>query len=276
MKPAPPAAIEPGTRRRKVLRYLFAPWCVLVLFPGVILATLFFASLTLLLAVFSKRLGFHAGTTWAWVICRLAWVRVRVVGREHLDPRVSYVILANHQGMVDIVAIYGHWFRQFRFVMKNELRKIPLLGAACASLDFVYVDRSNPRRAYESIEAAKPTLRDGVSVLFFPEGTRSVDGRLLPFKKGGFQLARGLELPILPVSVTGARHILPRGTVFTIPGRVDITIHPPIDPAAEGLTGSELTERVRSAILSGLSPWERSITAAAEAVGDPESQVPTG
>lgn len=259
--------VEPGSGWRRILRVLFAPWCLVVLFPFVLVATIFFATLALVLAVFSQRVGFHSGTAWAWLIAAVGWMRVRVHGRENLDPKTSYVILANHQGIVDIIALYGFWWRQFRWVMKQELRKVPALGAACAALGFIYVDRSNPRKAYESLEAAKPQLRDGVSVLFFPEGTRSPDGHLLRFKKGGFQIARQLGLPILPVSITGSRHIMPRGAYLTIPGIVDITIHPPVPAPTSEAEEQAAMVSVRAAIASGLSPWEQELTRAYDARG---------
>jgi 1-acyl-sn-glycerol-3-phosphate acyltransferase len=254
--------VDPTPWRRR----LFAPWCLLVLFPFVIVATVVFATLAILGALISRRVGFHSGTVWAWLICQVAFIRVRVRGREHVDPNTSYVILANHQGMVDIVALYGYWRNQFRWVMKQELRKVPAIGASCAALGFVFVDRSNPRRAYESLEKAKPELVDGVSVLFFPEGTRSPDGGLLPFKKGGFQMARQLGLPILPVSISGSWAIAPRGTVFTVPGTVDLTFHPPVDPAAFKGAEAELIATVRTAILSGLAESERARSGGADVV----------
>lgn len=263
----PPAAaqVTPAPLGPAWIRVAFAPWCLLVFFPFAIVATLVFAILAMLGALISRRVGFHSGTIWAWLICRVGFIRVRVHGRDNIDPNTSYVILANHQGIIDIVALYGHWLRQFRWVMKQELRKVPALGAACAALGFVFVDRSNPRRAYESLERAKPELKDGVSVLFFPEGTRSPDGQLLPFKKGGFQMARQLGLPILPVSITGSRLIAPRGTIFIVPGTVDITIHPPVPIATSAAAERELMGEVREAILSGLSPEEQRLTRELEA-----------
>ena len=106
------------------------------------------------------------------------------------------------------------------------------------------------------MEAAKPRLVGGVSVLFFPEGTRSEDGRLGRFKKGGFVMARQLGFPILPLSISGASAILPKGCLFPRPGRIRITIHPPVDPAAFE-DDAELVERVRGTIAGGLAPDER-------------------
>ena len=140
--------------------------------------------------------------------------------------------------------------------MKEELRKVPFLGWGCAAIGHIFVDRGNSARAIASLEAAKSQLVGGVSVLFFPEGTRSDDGRLLPFKKGGFAIARQLDLPILPVSITGSNRILPKACLFPRPGTVRVRFHPPIVPSDFPDT-TELIGRVRAAIESGLAQDER-------------------
>ncbi len=133
---------------------------------------------------------------------------------------------------------------------------MPFLGWGCAAIGHIFVDRSNSRRAYASLEAAKPRLVGGVSVLFFPEGTRSEDGRLGRFKKGGFMMAKQLGFPILPLSISGASAILPKGCLFPRPGTIRITIHPPVDPR-DVADDAEFVERVRATIAGGLSPEER-------------------
>ncbi len=165
-------------------------------------------------------------------------------------------MLSNHQGAYDILALYGFLGREFRWVMKEELRKVPFLGWGCAAIGHIFVDRGNSARAIASLDAAKSHLTGGVSVLLFPEGTRSDDGRLLPFKKGGFAIARQLDLPILPVSIAGSNRILPKACLFPRPGTVRVRFHPAIVPSAVPDT-AELIERVRAAIESGLAQDER-------------------
>jgi len=236
---------------RDPVRWLLAPWMLLVFFPVVIVTTILWGALAVTVSLASQRIAFYCGTAWAWCLCWASFVRVRVAGREHAPRDRSHVFLVNHQGDYDILALYGFLGRQFRWVMKQELRKVPFLGWGCAAIGHIFVDRSNPRAAIASLDAAKPRLAGGISVLFFPEGTRSLDGRLLPFKKGGFQMARQLELPIVPVSISGSARILPKGCLFPRPGRIDIRIHEPI-PAAEVQDLDRAMALTRERILAGL------------------------
>ncbi len=238
------------------LRWLLLPWTLLVTYPLILVSTALFGTLAVTLSLISKHLGFHAGVFWARSLTWGSWVRVRVEGREHLAPNQSYVMLSNHQGAYDILALYGFLGREFRWVMKEELRKVPFLGWGCAAIGHIFVDRGNSARAIASLDAAKSHLTGGVSVLLFPEGTRSDDGRLLPFKKGGFAIARQLDLPILPVSITGSNRILPKACLFPRPGTVRVRFHEAIVPSAVPDT-AKLIERVRAAIESGLAQDER-------------------
>ncbi len=129
------------------------------------------------------------------------------------------------------------------------------LGLACDKLGHIYVDRSNREAALKSIQAAKSRMADGTSVLFFPEGTRSRDGRLRDFKKGAFHFALDLQLPLLPITINGTRAILPSDTLDLFPGRATMKIHAPI--GTEGYTRrniNELAARVRQSITAGLDP----------------------
>ncbi len=240
---------------RDPLRWLFVPWTVLVTWPWIVVSTTVNGALAVTLSAVSQRLGFYAGVVWARSLNWATWVRVRVAGRELVQPRQSYVIMSNHQGAYDILALYGFLNLQFRWVMKQELRRVPFLGWGCAAIGHIFVDRGNSSRAIASLETAKRRLAGGVSVLFFPEGTRSDDGRLLPFKKGGFAMARQLNLPILPVSIAGSWRILPKACLFPRPGTVRVRFHAPIDPHDFPET-EELIGRVRAAIESGLEQDE--------------------
>jgi 1-acyl-sn-glycerol-3-phosphate acyltransferase len=249
---------EPGEARRGVLRWLYLPWTWLAFVPFLLTSTLFWGILAVLCSVVSPRVSFHCGTAWAWCLCRANFTSVRISGRRHARKGQSYVIMSNHQSHFDTLAFYGHWGRQFRWVMKQELRKVPGLGWGCAAVGHIFIDRSDHARALASLEAAKAGLCDGVSVMFFPEGTRSADGRLGAFKKGGFMMALEMGLPILPVSISGTRHVLPGKTLRLLPGRVAIRVHPPIDVGRFSVEQREaLMAEVAAAIRSGLSPWEQ-------------------
>jgi len=249
---------EPGERRRRILRWLYAPYTWLVFVPFLAVTTLVLGCLAVVVAAFAPRVAFHFGTVWAWLLCRLAPIRVTLEGREHAKKGQSYIILSNHQSHFDILAFYGHWGRQFRWVIKEELRKVPGLGWYCAAGGHIFIDRSSREKAIESLKRARPLLEDGISVMFFPEGTRSRDGRMREFKKGGFRMALELGFPILPVSISGTRHVLPGHSYLLLPGRVRIRIHEPIDPRRYGFERrEELIADVRRSIASGLTPWER-------------------
>lgn len=178
---------------------------------------------------------------------------VRVTGREHVDPSQSYVVISNHQSHFDILVLYGWLGIDFRWVMKQELRSIPGLGAACEKLGHIFIDRSDHQAAVESINAAREQITEGTSVLFFPEGTRSDDGLLRRFKKGGFRLAIDAELPILPVTVSGTCDVLPARLYDLRPGRATLVFHKPV--STHGLATTDLpvlTDRVRQIIDSSL------------------------
>lgn len=242
----------------KLKRILYLPWAWLVFLPYLILSTALFGSVAVVIGYFRPRWATGVAIAWAWVLCRLNFVRVRVVGREHLDTNRSCVVMSNHRSHFDVLALYGHWPGQFRWVIKQELRKVPFLGPACAAMGHIFIDRSDRERAIASLNAARPLLTGGISVLLFPEGTRSRDGRLQDFKKGGFVMALNLGLPLLPVSVSGTRELLPVGTMKLRPGTATITIHDAIDPADYGHERREqLMADVRAAIRQGLTDWER-------------------
>ena len=171
---------------------------------------------------------------------------VAVKGAENMKPGASYVITANHQSLYDIYVLYGWVGVDFKWVMKKELEKVPVLGFACKVLGHIFIDRSDTKKAVETINAAKTKIANGTSVLFFPEGSRSSDGAMKPFKKGAFKMALDLGLPILPVTINGTRNILPKGSIDLRPGNVTMIIHKPIpvtDYHEENMT--ELMDKTR-------------------------------
>jgi len=241
-----------------VLRRLYAPWTWLVFVPWLAFCTVAFGLVALAIAPFAPRASFQVGTAWAWTLCRLNWTRVRVVGREHARRGQAYVIMSNHQSHFDVLAFYGHWGRQFRWVMKKELRKVPVLGPATAAYGNIFIDRADRAAATASLKAAKPLFEQGISLMVFPEGTRSIDGRMKDFKKGGFMVALDAGLPILPVSITGTHRVLPGKRLRLLPGNVRITVHPPVPTAGLGVEDRDrLVTQVREVIASGLPLEER-------------------
>jgi len=231
---------------------LYQPYKWLILSPLCLVSTLFYGSLAILLV--GLKLPKAANVMpmlWARTIALVTPAQVHVSGRENIDPRQSYVITANHLSYFDIIAIYGWLGIDFRWVMKQELMKVPVLGYACKVLGHVFIDRSNRESAIDSINAARSRLKNGTSIFFFPEGTRSRDGRIQPFKKGAFRLAQELKLPILPITMSGSQHICPARTLDVMPGTINVTIHKPI-AASNDLQVSELATQARDAIISSL------------------------
>ena len=172
---------------------------------------------------------------------------VNVTGRENIDPQQSYVVVANHQSLYDVFVLYGYSGIDFKWVMKQEMRSVPGLGIGCEKIGHIFVDRSNVQAALASIKAAESKIRNGTSVVFFPEGTRSRDGALLKFKKGAFRFALDLNLPILPVTIVGTKDVLPSDSIDLLPGKVRLIIDPPIPVEGLGVKDvPRLMEQVRS------------------------------
>ena len=223
--------------------------------PVLVVWTTVCASFALFLGLFtsSRTASRFAGVPWARGLGLATPMRVGVVGRENIDPRQSYVLVSNHQSQYDIFLLYGWLGVDFKWVMKHELRKVLGIGVACESLGHIFIDRSNHAAAVATLEAAKAKIVDGTSVMFFPEGTRSRDGRLRTFKRGAFRMAVDLELPILPLTVTGTRDVLPAGTSDLLPGSATLVIHEPVPVTGCGVDDCQgLSDQVREIIASSL------------------------
>ncbi len=227
----------------------------LVMLPVMVVMTLVIGFLTVILVFFFKprTVSRLCGVSWARLNAFLTPMRVEVRGREHVDPQQSYVIVSNHQSHYDVFVLYGWLDVDFKWVMKQELRRVPGLGIACARLGHIYINRFNHEEAMRAIEEAKRRIVDGTSVLFFPEGTRSREEGMRQFKKGAFRMAIDLGLPILPVTISGTRDVMPPDTLDIRPGRAVMTLHPPIpvDPSAPGEV-DRLSAAARESIASVL------------------------
>jgi 1-acyl-sn-glycerol-3-phosphate acyltransferase len=165
---------------------------------------------------------------WGKSILVVSRVKVSVKGLSNIDPSSSYIYMPNHQSNFDIPVLLGHLTVQFRWLAKMELFKIPIFGRAMRKAGYISIDRYNRESAFESLKVAADKIKSGVSVLIFPEGTRSRDGNIRPFKKGGFVMAIDSGVPIVPVVITGTRAIMPRGKFRVYPGHVSMVIHKPI------------------------------------------------
>ena len=207
----------------------YQPYKWLVFLPLMLVNSIVFAILAVFFAlVVSPRAGSFMGSCWARLTCWLTPVNVFVTGKGNIAPKKSYVIVANHQTGWDIFLLYGYLPIDFRWIMKKELRKLPFIGYASEKVGHIFIDRSSPRAAMESLNEAKRKLVNGNSVLIFPEGTRSKSSQMLPFKKGAFKLAYELGLDILPVTIVNSCQIKRKGFLNLMPGKAGLVIHPMI------------------------------------------------
>ncbi len=243
-----------GSPMRKILYVCYQPYKWLVIIPIFGLSTIFFGLLAAVSAILvGPRFGNRvSGMPWARLNSFLTPMRVTVAGGQRIDPDQSYVIVANHQSPYDIYVLYGWLGIDFKWVLKQELRRVPGLGIGCEKLGHIYVDRSNGRAAMRSIDAAKERITGGTSVIFFAEGTFGKGRELLAFKKGAFRMAIDLGLPILPMTIVGTREIQPGGTWRLFPGRAKLIVHEPVAIAGhERGKMDALIQEVRAAVQSG-------------------------
>jgi 1-acyl-sn-glycerol-3-phosphate acyltransferase len=174
---------------------------------------------------------------WSRVILSVPGVKVEVKMHAPLQPGRPYVFMPNHASMVDIWAVFVAIPATFRFIAKKQLSRIPLFGWAMAAGRFIFIDRQNAASARRTVQEAARRIRSGQSVVIFPEGTRTRDGHLLPFKKGGFHLAMDSGVDIVPVAIKGSRVIMPRGAALIRSGTVTVEVGEPIPTA--GLTNGD-------------------------------------
>lgn len=246
------------------MRLFFFLYSWLVFVPLMALTTVALGILCLLLVPFlpADKVARLTAVPWAKLCLLYSGVRVDVYGRDNLMTGQSYVIVANHLSQFDIFVLYGYLGVDFRWVMKHELRRLPIIGICCEKLGHIFINRSDTQAAIASLEQARARLSNGASVLFFPEGTRSRDGQLKPFKKGAFKMAQDLQLPVLPITLTGTFEILPPGTARLRPGQhAEITLHPAIPTL--GTSDAErvqLMHQSQAAIALPLSPAGSQVT----------------
>lgn len=216
-----------------------------------VLSTVFFSILAILGSLIDKkgRLPHKIAGIWSKSILKASRVKVCVKNISNIDPAGSYIYMSNHQSNFDIPVLLAHLPVQFRWLAKAELFRIPVFGLAMRRAGYISIDRSDRRSAIRSLRRAAKIIRGGVSVLIFPEGTRSRDGNLRAFKKGGFVLAVDAGIPIVPIILHGTWPIMSKNRFVIRPGQVVLEIGKPIDTSAyTRQTKDELLERVRGVI----------------------------
>jgi 1-acyl-sn-glycerol-3-phosphate acyltransferase len=246
-------------RNNRILYNLYQIYKYIVFFPllAISICILFFFIFIFFFTA-SERFVQIAGIAWTRFNSFITPMFVTVIGKNNINKNQSYVIAANHQSLYDIFALYGWLPVDFRWVMKLELRHVPVLGYYCYKAGHIYIDRSDHQKAIDSINAAKNKISGGTCIVFFPEGTRSMDGELIEFKKGAFKFALDINLPILPVTLVGTRDVLPAGTIGLFPGRAKLILHEPIEVSGyTEETLKDLMSRVRQSIQSGLDEYAK-------------------
>jgi 1-acyl-sn-glycerol-3-phosphate acyltransferase len=213
------------------MKPLYIIYQYLIAFPLIIVVTLFTAIFTILCFPWKNGKAPRAVQVfWSRSVLWFLLIPIKVTGQENVDPKQSYVFVANHQSFLDVFAVYGWLPNNFKWLMKKEIRKVPFVGTACAVAGHIFVDRSNPRAALQSMDHIKKELVDGISTVIFPEGTRTKTGEMGRFKQGAFKIAMDMGLPVVPLSLGGFFKAMPSGQAFANPrARVSLHIGKPID-----------------------------------------------
>ncbi len=186
---------------------------------------------------------------WGKVALLANRVNVSVEGLGHLREEGPYIFMSNHQGSYDIFALLGHLPFQFKWLAKKELFSIPFFGWAMAAAGYISIDREGTRKTVEAMNDAARKIREGMSVVIFPEGSRSPDGSIQPFKKGGFTLAIKSKVPIVPIAINGSRDIMPKDRLTASSGEIRMRMAPPIETQNCSMKDREfLREKVNQVI----------------------------
>ena len=206
-----------------MIRTIFVWSCIVV-------ATLLLGSLTLVTYPFDRRgkVAHRYARLWGKAALLANHVKVRMDGQE-LSGKGPYIFMSNHQGIYDIFALLAHLPFEFKWLAKKELFSIPFFGWAMAAAGYISIDREGTRQTVKALNKAAEKIREGMSVVIFPEGSRSPDGSIQPFKKGGFTLAIKSGVPIVPIAIAGTRDIMPKDKLTAASGEIRIRMSPPIE-----------------------------------------------
>ncbi|MBU1713203.1 MAG: 1-acyl-sn-glycerol-3-phosphate acyltransferase [Proteobacteria bacterium] len=228
----------------------------------IVLVTIFFGLLTIFISFVNRKgdLPHKIAGIWARSILALSPIEVTVKGLSNIDPDKSYIYMSNHQSNYDIPILLGHLPVQFRWLAKVELFRIPLFGYAMKRAGYICIDRSNQKAAFESLKNAAGIIKNGVSVMIFPEGTRSMNGNIGSFKKGGFVLAVESGVPIVPVIIHGTFSIMPKSRMLIKPGKVTLEIQKPIETSGYTKeTKDGLMEKIRTIMRESIDRGNKGI-----------------
>ncbi|MBQ8773533.1 MAG: 1-acyl-sn-glycerol-3-phosphate acyltransferase [Muribaculaceae bacterium] len=239
---------------------LYRIYQLFIMAPVLLVATILAALVTFTACMLGggRLWGYYPALIWARLFCIMTLVKVDVKGRENIDKNTSYVFIANHQGAYDIFSIYGYLGHNFRWMMKHSLGNIPLVGPACKKAGHIMVDRSSAVALKSTMAAAKRQLNGGMSLVVFPEGARTYDGKMHRFKRGAFSLAAEFHLPMVPITIDGSFEVMPRFKKIPRWGHITLTIHKPIPAIDSTADMNDVMEAGYNAINSALPERYRS------------------
>jgi 1-acyl-sn-glycerol-3-phosphate acyltransferase len=224
--------------------------------PSIILATIFFGTISLIVSFFDRTgaVQIRVARAWARTLLAVSGIKVRVEGLDQIDPNGSYVFISNHLSYMDTPVALAHIPVQFRFLAKRGLFQIPLLGQHLSRAGHIPVPREDPRAAVKTMQRAAEVIQQKkISLLIFPEGGRSRDGVLRPFKEGGADIAIKAGVPLVPLVMIGTRQVLPYGGGIVQSGEVTLRILKPIDTQTLTLKDrTKVTDQLRELILNQL------------------------
>ncbi len=239
---------------RKILHPLYVLYqVVFAWWTGILLTAL--ASIAILVLgnwLKIKNGDYYPAVVWCRLMCLVFLIPVKVVDRKkYVEKKKNYIFVANHQGMFDVLVMYGFVMKNFKWIMKDSLRKVPLLGVACAKTDHIFVNRTTPQK--DLLRKSLNVLKSGKSMSIFAEGTRCDDGKLGEFKKGAFVIANMSQKSIIPVSIQGSYEILPKGCYCLHWSPVTLTFHAPVECKGRDSENVEyMMNETRSAIAKTL------------------------
>lgn len=257
-----------------LLAVLYKIYQILVLVPVVVLISAWAGSTMAIMCPFTGCLkrtlpfsmgimtrpdwwGTFASRIWGKVIISASLIKVEVEGRENIKPGTSYIFAANHQGAYDIFLVCGYLGAEIRWMMKRSLEKIPFLGIGCRNAGYIFVDKGNAAKVRSTYLRAEEALKEGASIMVFPEGARTFTGHIASFQRSAFKLADELQLPLIPMTINGSFDILPRMNdgKFIKRHPLKLSIHKPIYPECKGPENvKRMLNESYAAIMAGLVP----------------------
>jgi 1-acyl-sn-glycerol-3-phosphate acyltransferase len=240
------------------MKSIYKAICVAWLGLWAALATVILCTFIIIPAGLLSRTGnlaFSLSKLWAYTMLAVSFVRTEIKNKDKIQKGTSYIIISNHQSYYDIITLVIRLGIQFRWIIKKEILKIPIFGYGLNASRNIFIDRSNTTTAIESINKGFDRLPKGVSVMVFAEGTRSPDGQISEFKKGGFIAAVQRKIPLLPVTVNGSRRVMRKGSFTLKPGKIQVVIGDPIDTSGyTSKTIPELIDKTRQVIIANFNP----------------------